>query len=176
MVLRCLFGLAAVALPFVGCGPDQKPSLPCEGPTFNLVLRAPSGPLPADTRLLVKYGGNNDGEAYELGTAPQPQVVFCSEEASAPGGNTAATPGAGGVAATDPTDLAGGAAGEAGARGLPEDGVQALKCRLYTQGPARLDVTASGYEPILEHDLTLGKVRCAVDVEVVLTPLLDAGS
>ena len=55
--------------------------------------------------------------------------------------------------------------------------MQALSCRLYTQGPARLDATASGYEPIEEQSLELDDERCKVDVEVVLIPSLpDAGS
>ena len=51
-----------------------------------------------------------------------------------------------------------------------------LSCRLYTQGPARIDVMATGYEPIEEQDLTLdGEKRCRVDVPVELKRLLDAG-
>lgn len=139
-----------MALALAGCGPNPKPSEPCDGPTFNLLLKAPKGPLPPDTRLVVKYGGNNDGEPYALGETPSPQVVFCSERAV----------GAGGASASEDS-------GET----PNEGGVYSLFCRLYTQGPARVDVTATGYETIEERDLTLGKKRCLVDVELELTPL-----
>jgi hypothetical protein len=126
----------------VACGPDPKPDVPCDGPTFDLSVRAASGPLPSDTRLNVRYGGNHDGESYALGEARTAQAVFCTD-----------------------TSADGGAAG-----------VTSIDCRLYTQGPARLDVTATGYEPIVERDLTLTdeKSRC-VPIEVVLEPLLDGG-
>jgi len=146
-----------VALAFTGCGPNPKPSEPCDGPTFNLLLKAAQGPLPPDTRLVVKYGGNNDGEPYALGETPSPQVVFCSEKTASEGGATASEGGA--------------TASEDSGETPNEGGVYSLFCRLYTQGPARVDVTATGYEAIEERDLTLGKKRCLVDVELELTPL-----
>ena len=69
--------LGLVAAPFTGCGPDHKPEQPCDGPTFNLVVTAESGALPADTRVNVRYGSNQEGEAYALGEARTPQAVFC---------------------------------------------------------------------------------------------------
>lgn len=142
------------------------------------------GPLPQDTRLLVKYGGNNDGEPYALGETPAPQVVFCSERAQGAGGAAAEE-----AAAGQPAHAAGGKARTEGGAGQadaesPEgqgpDGVYSLYCRLYTQGPARIDVTASGYVAIEDRDLTLGKKSCLVDIELELTPLPlllpDAGS
>jgi hypothetical protein len=55
--------------------------------------------------------------------------------------------------------------------------VWALRCLLYTQGPARLDVTARGYEPVKNLPLSLTREHhCEVDKDVVLQPLLpDAG-
>jgi hypothetical protein len=112
--------------------------------------------LPADTRLLVRYGGNSEGEAFQLGEKPDPQAVFCEvlEEGS---GNEA------------------GAGGQAGSSGRPEiGGVALLSCRLYTQGPASLDVTATGYLPVEDRDLTLDDELCGVAVEIQLSPMVEA--
>lgn len=121
--------------------------------------------LPDDTRINVRYGGNPDGEPYGLGEARTPQAVSCTESM-------------GGAPAVD--DEARG--GEGGAPGSAvatpsSSAVFALKCGLYTQGPARLDVTASGYEPIEDQALLFErKKRCEVPIEVKLMPLkLDAG-
>jgi len=113
-------------------------------------VTAENGPLPPDTRINVRYGGNQDGEPYALGVSREAQAVFCKTTSSASGGDAAA----------------GGAGGGSSA---PSDGVQALRCRLYTQGPARLDVTATGYQPIEDLPLSLdGESRCEVPFDVVL--------
>jgi len=144
------------ALVAAACGPDRRPDQPCDGPTFNLVVTAEGGPLPADTRINVRYGGNQDGEPFALGDEGIRQAVFCEQSV--------------GGAASEPSTTT------AGAGGAPSDtpsvdGVQALLCRLYTQGPARLDVTASGYQAIDDLPLSLdSKVHCNVPFEVVLMP------
>lgn len=67
----------------------------------------------------------------------------------------------------------------AGAGGAPSSAtgdVWVLRCGLYTQGPARLDATAEGYEPIDDFALSLeAGQRCEVEIEVELERLLDAG-
>lgn len=122
-------------------------------------------PLPADTRINVRYGGNPDGEPYALGETRTPQAVKCSESTGgAPLVDEAALGGQGGAASTsNPTP--------------DESAVLALHCSLYTQGPARLDVTSTGYEPIDDQALQFEpKTRCKVPIEVKLVPLkLDAG-
>jgi|GEM_PF-3746948 len=150
-----VLGLAA---PFAACGPDHRPE-PCDGPSFNLFVRAESKqPLPADTRINVRYGGNPEGEPYVLGTQRTPQAVSCTEEATI-GGAPAEAPAAGGGA--------GGADNGAEATDVLE-----LRCGLYTQGPARLDVTATGYEPIKDEELSFGSERhCEVKKTFVLMPL-----
>lgn len=160
---RWLIVLGLAAAPFAACGPDRREE-PCEGPSFNLVLRAEAGPLPADTRINVRYGGNPDGEPYELGERRSPQAVSCDEDTSpggAPAVADAAGAGAGGVASGSTEDL----------------DVWKLKCRLYTQGPARLDATAMGYEPIDDEELSFEHERhCEVTRRFVLVPLKpDAG-
>ena len=167
--LRLLFWTALAGLPFAACGPDARPGPLCDGPTFNLVVKTEDDqPLPSDTRLNVRYGGNHEGEAYALGVKPTKQAVHCDEIHTPP--DTAG----GGAAPSAPSD-------EGGAGGTddtsPSDSPTfALSCRLYTQGPARVDVTATGYEPIEEQDLMLDdNKRCRVEVEVELQVLMDAG-
>ena len=165
----CLAFFGLVGAAFTACGPDAKPGPPCGGPTYNLIVATDDErPLPADTRLNVRYGGNHEGEAYELSQTPSPQAVFCTEHDSPLGG----APSVGGASNADSAQ--GGAATEP-APGNAE--VWALVCRLYTQGPARIDVTASGYEPIEELELTLDeRDRDRVERLVELKPLLDAGT
>jgi len=167
--LYWILAMALVSGPFHACGPNAKPGPPCEGPTFSLVVKTEDcQPLPPDTRLNVRYGSNHEGEAYALGVKPTKQAVFCDELSTPP-----ETCGAGGAAGT-PVSMAGAAGGDA-APPINAD-VFALSCRLYTQGPARVDVTATGYEPIEEQDLTLDeKERCQVEREVELKLLMDAG-
>lgn len=135
----------------VGCGPDKRPEEPCDGPSFNLVVTAEGGPLPDDTRINVRYGSNQKGEAYALGQQSVGQAVFCEEQAS-------------------------NAAGEAGSANEGAEGVQALSCRLYTQGPARLDATATGYQTLKNEPLSFDKAYCQVEIDVKLKrELPDAG-
>ena len=155
-----MLGLAAA--PFVACGPDRRPKEPCYGPSFKLVVTAENGPLPADTRIKVRYGGNPEGEPYELGKPRPPQAVSCVEDTSA-----------GGAPADEGTAVAGDAA-----TGSNEDlDVWKLSCGLYTQGPARLDATAAGYEPIEDEQLSFhGEENCEVPKAFMLVPLKpDAG-
>jgi len=150
----------------IACGPDPKPEEPCAGPTFDLTVRAPDGPLPDDTVINVRYGGNNDGEPYTLGETRTPQAVFCSAVSSCGGELSGGGGAASGASGTNSTERDG--AGDGTAGGSVPGGFVAIECRLYTQGPARLDVNASGYAPIVERDLTLAQKRCQVEVDVVL--------
>jgi hypothetical protein len=81
-----------------------------------LVLIAENGPLPEDTRINVRYGGNRDGEPYALGDTRTPQAVFCKE---------LSTP----RAEAEPSE--GGASSALDERA----GVWTLRCRLFTRGP-----------------------------------------
>jgi hypothetical protein len=152
---RWLWSLSLTVSLF-GCGPDKRPEEPCDGPSFNLVVTAEGGPLPADTRINVRYGSNQKGEAYALGQQISPQAVFCEEDRGDAGEGGASQ---GGAAVT---------------AGLPRE-VQALRCRLYTQGPARLDATASGYRPIKDEDLLYKKPYCELETEVQFEPELPDG-
>jgi hypothetical protein len=155
-----LIELGLAAAPFAACGPDH-PVKPCDGPSFKLRLRAESGPLPAATRISVRYGGNAEGEPYELGTQRTPQAVSCVEDTSHGGAPAIQTAGA----------------GEAGTASNDDLEVHTLRCGLYTQGPARLDATATGYEPIEDAELSFyGEKNCEVRKTFLLVPLgPDAG-
>lgn len=125
------------------------------------MLTAENGPLPADTRINVRYGGNPDGEPYALGDTRTPQAVFCKELTTPP---------------AEPNAEVSGVAGAAGAGPTESEGVYTLRCRLFTQGPAELDVTAEGYESIDEESLSfVDDERCEVEKPVKLKRLLDAG-
>jgi hypothetical protein len=125
-----------------------------------LVVTAEGGPLPTDTRLNVRSGSNQEGEAYRLGQSARGLAVFCEEHT--------ALPGAGGAGHVDDTE-------EGGAASVRD--VDALQCRLYTQGPARLEITATGYQSIEDHALSFDKKPyCDVDVAIQLQrELPDAG-
>ena len=130
---------------------------------------AEAGPLPADTLINVRYGGNPDGEPYQLGKPRTPQAVSCLEDTS-PGGAPSDDPARGALAGA-------GGAGAGGVSAPDAAAVWRLRCALYTQGPARLDVTAAGYEPIEDTELSFEhKQHCEVDEKFVLAPLKpDAG-
>lgn len=128
-----------------------------------MVVRTESGQaLPADTRINVRYGGNPDGEPYALGETRTPQAVSCTED----------------MAGASSIDDSGGAGASMG--GAPATGnaaVHALRCGLYTQGPASVDVTATGYESIEDEPLSFDRKRhCQVPIELTLMPeQLNAG-
>ena len=151
LVLLSAAPLLAAAL--LGCGPDKRSREAwCDGPSFNLVVTAEGGLLPPDTHINVRYGSNQDGEPYTLGQPAFPQAVFCEE-------TSPVTP-----------------AGEGGASSAPEGGVQALRCRLFTQGPAHLDATATGYETIDDLPLSFETDdHCQVEVDVQLERELPDG-
>jgi hypothetical protein len=138
-----------------------------------LVVKTEMGlPLPPDTRINVRYGGNPDGEPYALGETRTPQAVSCSEATGgAPSDDDGPSSGEGGAAGAS-------ASVSASAPALDNAAVLALKCGLYTQGPARLDVSATGYEPIEDQELSFErKKHCKVPIEVKLLPLQpDAGT
>ncbi|MES1184321.1 MAG: hypothetical protein ABUL60_10925 [Myxococcales bacterium] len=127
-----------------------------------MVVRTETGQaLPSDTRINVRYGGNPDGEPYALGESRTPQAVSCSED-------TAGAPS---------VDDSVSAAGAGGAPAMGGGAVYALRCGLYTQGPARVDVTATGYEPVEDEALSFDRKRhCEVPIELKLIPAPpDAG-
>lgn len=148
MHLRCPLCTVSIFTMLAACGPDKRPEEPCDGPSFNLVVTAEDGALPSDTRINVRSGSNQTGEAYELGQQTRGQAVFCEEDTTNPAGDGGASQGGAGTS-------------EAGSD------VYALRCRLYT-GAAQLDASASGYQTITDRELSFDKKFCNVAIHVEL--------
>ena len=121
---------------FGACGPDDGVDpADCEGlpvASFRVVIVAPGSRLPADTVLRVKYGGGE--EEYRLADPQTPDVVFC-RHAIADGGLLS-------------KDASVGDGGESDA-GVSLSSVEALSCKLWTNGAATATVQASGYEELV---------------------------
>jgi hypothetical protein len=165
MKLRSLMAVLPLAL---ACGPDAQP-LECHGaPDFKVLIRAADGPLPADTKIELRYGALGTGapETLTLATPGTPQALFCfpadhdgkhDEEASPLGGEVA--PRARGAA---------GASGAGGADGAVPGPIVALFCELWTNGPANLDIKTDAY-PETKVKLETRKRVCTVDTIVELS-------
>jgi hypothetical protein len=156
--------LGVLSVSGAACGPGKRPPEGCDGPSFDLVVRARDVPLPPDTRINVHYGSNQEGEPYALGQPARKQAVFCDEDT---------TPGGGAPSDDGPSESAAGAGGAATSEPPDDADVWALRCRLYTQGAASIDVYATGYEPIEDYSLPVNDEddRCDVFVSVKLEPL-----
>jgi len=140
MVRRGLLG-SLLALALARCGPSRPPPIECgDEPDFLVTIGAEAAPLPSDVSVTVDYGGGR--ETYTLADPSSPQVLFCEAQ------------------------LASGAAGAAGAT---DDSVAHLVCRLWTEGPALLEVSAADYEPI-NQELRLEPDVCTTTFTVELVP------
>lgn len=155
---RIRVGLAGglAALLALGCSSDDPPDMQCprQPAAFRVLLHAAVGPLPDDTLLAVRYGAGQ--EEFRLEAPPvEPEVVFCE------------------VSARD-----GGVPGVADASAPPFEAAEAIACDLWTDGPAIVTVTASGYPELREQLEPLTDecgVKDTVEVELVLGDE-DAGS
>jgi hypothetical protein len=163
-----LLPFALLALLAPACGPDAKPPEPCDGPDFDVVIRAAHGELPSDTLIVLIYGSGR--EEYRLSENGTPEVLFCSPA------DTEGEP----LEAGAPDPAQGGASGASGASSTggggasAASGVASLRCELWTQGPATLEITGRGY-PDLREELKLQRETCTVEAELELTRG-DAGS
>lgn len=132
-----------VALVALACSSDP-PTDPCPGevlPAFSITVRANDGPLPADTRIRLIYGGGT--EDYKLGTSSSSgSVMFCQ------------------------TERLGGNAGAAGA----SSNIDELACELWIEGAATVSVNGGDY-PELSKELKGEANECGpetVEEEFVL--------
>ncbi len=171
LALLALLALTGVALA-PACGPDPEP-LECNGaPDFEVLVSAADedAPLPADTVLRLYYGGRapDDPEVLTLSDPQTPQALFCyvstRDRAYDP-----TSPALGSSASTTGSAGAGGEGGGGGAAGP----IEALFCRLWTDGGARLEVTTQLYGTS-SLELALNKGVCTVQSELLLEPM-DAG-
>jgi len=123
--LRALLG--AVCL--LSCSPSERKDPTCSGnqPDFVVTIRSELALLPADTKIEVNFGGTQQ-EVYTLSENVRHQVVFCEGTSG----------GAGGASGSEPTET------PAGAGGAHYEDVAALKCDLWTRGPAEVVVSATG--------------------------------
>jgi len=148
-----LFAAAVVA---VSCKPDPEKYDPrCESyPDFVVTIHTATTALPRDTRVEVNYGGTLQ-ELYHLHDHVKHQVLFCVP-LQASGGD-------------------GGAGGDlglaAGAGGSSPGSIDNLRCSLWTQGPAEVIVSASGFQNASE---MLAPARddedCTLSKELELEP------
>jgi len=131
-------------------------------PDFIVVISALDAPLPLDTVVYVEYGGTLT-EEYRIPDDRDHRVLFC--EASDREGN--------------PVDAAGGHGGEspalAGASGQggvgggrPQHLLEALRCELWTRGPATVTVETKAYPSPPPLGLKAKQGQCTVESEIVL--------
>lgn len=134
----------------------------CAGPDFDVIISASEGPLPPDTVILLEYAGGPPDQYSLVGDSMNHNVLFCVPS-DREGNPPAATGGHGGNGASELAGL-GGAGGE-GSGGE----VEAVRCTLWTDGPARLTVETSLY-PTTVVDLSAKKGKCTVMDDIVIGP------
>jgi hypothetical protein len=157
----------------LGCGPDDPPPPPCRSADFQVLVAALTGELPRDLVMRVKYGGNPEGEEFRMTEATTPVAVFCSRatrDGTVIGDEWPISEGAGGMPAQFP-----GRGGEGGGPDVPinhpppRSGVEALSCRLWTDGPATLELESEHCHPLEEiPDLDTRSGVCTVEEEVLV--------
>ena len=146
----------------VACGSDPKPTEPCkEGrPDFELLIKAAVGPLPEDLVVRLEHGAGE--EEYVLANPGTPVVLFCDpsdREGNVVDAGAPQAHGGGGAGA-------GGAGGEGGA--TSRDPVEALFCRIWSFGSARVEVETVVYPMVEPLDLTHKEDVCTGQAELEL--------
>jgi len=152
----------------LGCGPDDRPGT-CHGsPDFVVIITAAYGPVPSDTIIRLHYGGRafDDPEELDLSDPGTPQALFCYA-ADRDGRKLSQV-----ALGNSRSDAAGGAAGAAGAAGDGNESaapIEALRCELWTDGSADLDVVTETYGTTsVKLETTRG--LCTVQENVELMP------
>ena len=143
---------------------DEPPVPPgCGGPDFDVLVKTTleDVPLPADTVVHVTYGGGLI-EEHGIERGARHDNVFCDQTDRH--GNPVSAAGQGGQGVSETV----GPAGEGGAGGVGS-GPEALRCRLWTDGPAMVKVMTSVY-PTVETNLRGARGVCTVPAEVEIGP------
>jgi hypothetical protein len=148
----------AVLLIFLLAACKDEPPLPpdCMGPDFDVTIMALDAPLPGDTVVHVAYGGGIVEDHRVDDPRAKHQNVFCY-----PADREGNLPGAGGEGGVRQISGPGGEGGSGGA------GPEALRCRLWTDGPATVTVMTSIY-PSVETRLRAKKGICTVMANIEL--------
>lgn len=146
-MIRCGKAVWLLAMLVTGCPDDPSTRDECgPGPDFLVTIQPDSGRLPDDLRLAVEFGGGT--EAVSISGGIDGQIIFCD--------------------LLPPEAGEGGRSGdEGGASGLVPGSYAALQCELWTEGPATVQITASGFEP-LERDLRIDADECTTPIELEL--------
>lgn len=176
---RSTQGSVATLLLAVACSPHANDT-PCprKEAAFHVQLTAPEeAPIPPDTAITVGYRGS-ESETFSVARPGHNLDVCCRlgaltrgalPDVTCPSGSAPVRVDSGSDAASR-RDAATDGDGAGGPNGAPE--LTALFCELWTNGPATVHVTASGYA-VMDRDLE-SKLRddnCGVrtvDVNLVL--------
>jgi hypothetical protein len=140
---------------------DEPPVPPdCGGPDFDVIVTTAleDARLPADTVVHVTYGGKLT-EEHGIEAGERHDNVFCDQTDRY--GSPVSTGGQGVSQTVGP-------AGQGGA-GSGSSEVEALRCRLWTDGPATVRVMTSLY-PTAEEDLRSTAGACTVSAKIEIGP------
>jgi hypothetical protein len=142
---------------------DEPPMPPdCGGPDFDVLVTTTQEdlPLPADTVIRVDYGGNlTEEHGIERG---EQDILFCDQTDRF--GSPVSAGGQGGQGVSETV----GSAGHGGAGGVGS-GPPALRCRLWTDGPATVKVVTRVY-PSAPVPLRSKAGLCTVSAKIEIGP------
>jgi hypothetical protein len=153
---------------FASCK-DEPPVPPdCGGPDFDVIVTTAleDARLPADTVVRVDYGGNLT-EEHGIEAGELHDNVFCDQTDRY--GSPVSVGGQGGEGVSQT-----GQAGQGGA-GSGSSAVEALRCRLWTDGPATVKVMTSLY-PTVETRLRSTAGVCTISAKIEIGPDNDGGA
>lgn len=148
---------AAVAITLLSaCNRRSSTPQPCprDSAAFRLQLTAPEGPLPEDVFLKVTFGGSSEESYSPRGDYSENKTVCCRSGSEVAG----ELPSVSCDSVTGSLELTFDAQaalsswkGDSGSEALSGDR-RAIQCELWTNGAARVEITAKGYQ-LLEDTL-----------------------
>lgn len=118
----------------------------------------------------MTYGSGR--EEYVADSPKRPEILFCdvTDEDGVPiEGGSGSYPNAGGAGSL-PSENEGGSANQP-----DENTIAGLRCTLWTQGPATVEVVADGYPELVEDFRREQDGSCTLTKELELSPEPDAG-
>jgi hypothetical protein len=150
------------ALLFLSCKDDPAEPADCgDTPDFLVIVSALDAPLPLDTVVSVEYGGAGM-EEDRIPDDGDHRILWC-DPSDREGNPVEAAGGHGG------DDAASGSSGQGGAGGgRPKHVLEALRCELWTRGPATVTVATKAYPMPAPLSLAAKRGQCTVESEIVL--------